>query len=631
MRKNRRLSLRDLGLPEVIILGAILRFWHLDLKPLWMDEVITAIFSLGKNYNDLPLDVVFPLERVQELFTFQPGISCSQIAKNVATQSTHPPLFFCSMYSWLGWIAPLGSEWVEKLRSLPALFGVGAIAAIFGVNYIAFSRASGIMAAAIMAVSPFAVYLSQEARHYTMPMFLITLALLGLMQIQRDIFEGESFGLASQREVALRHTSTAVPCPQVEMLSTRDFVTTPTRTHIRFWIWLLWAIINSIGLYVHYFFALAFIAEIATIVVLMYWGKTQIFNQRQIWLALIVSISSVVISFIPWFMVTLSHIQRSETNWLPAPTHIAPFYQTFMSWILMVIALPVENQFLPIAVIYGFLMVIFAIWVGWEIFKGLKLLWLKPRTYLAILTLLSFTIFVLLQFFVIVYFFGKDITIIPRYHFVYYPSFCALIAASLNKSTEIANTNFRRLDLSQKSFIFLLVGLISCVFVVSNLVFQKPFQPEQVAQNMNLEPAVPLMLIVGYSDYQDVALGLSFAIALEQLRSQNPSGELKINNLADKSRGLNAAINSDSFAFLQKYPDLSDVWKNLSQMPVPATSKLNLWVVGSGMRKRDYPQHLELSGRNNCTIDPEHHYRIGVPYQLYRCENISKPKSFSPK
>jgi len=581
---NRKLYLHYLGLAGAIALGAILRFWHLDLKPLWMDEVITAIFSLGKNYNDLPLNVVFPLERVQEIFTFQPGVSCDQIAKNVATQSTHPPLFFCSMYSWLGWMAPLGSEWVEKLRSLPALFGVAAIAAIYGVNYIAFSKSSGIMAAAIMAVSPFAVYLSQEARHYTMPMLLITLALLGLIQIQRDMFE---------------------------------------RTHIRFWIWLLWAIINSIGLYVHYFFALAFIAQIATLVILIYWGKTQIFNKHQIWLAIIVSTSSVVISFIPWLLVILSHIQRSETSWLPTPAHIAPLYQTLISWVLMVIALPVENQLLPIAIIYGFLMVIFAIWVGWQIFKGLKLLWLQRTTHLATLTLLSFTIFVLLQFFVIVYFLGKDITVVPRYNFVYYPSFCALIAASLNKSTEIPNTDFRRSDFSQKTiFIFLLVGLISCVFVVSNLVFQKPFQPEQVAQNMNLEPAVPLMLVVEYSNYQDIALGLSFAIVLEQLRIQNPLRELKINNLADKSSGSNAAINSDSFAFLEKDGDLSSVWKKLSQMSVPATSKLNLWVVGSGMRKQDYPQRLKLSKQTACNIDPKHHYRIGVPYQLYRCSNV---------
>ncbi|WP_225225809.1 glycosyltransferase family 39 protein [Komarekiella delphini-convector] len=559
---TRRLYLHYLGLAGVIVIGTLLRFWHLGLKPLWMDEVITAIFSLGKNYNDLPLDVVFPLERVQEIFTFEPGVSCSQIAENVTTQSTHPPLFFCSMYRWLGWMTPLGAEWVEKLRSLPALFGVGAIGAIYGVNRIAFSKTSAIIAAAIMAVSPFAVYLSQEARHYTMPMLLITLALLGLVQIQRDIFE----------------------------------------RRIRYWVWLLWAIINSIGLYVHYFFALAFIAEIATLFVLIYWGKAKIINKHQVWLALIFSTIGIVISFIPWLLVILSHVRRSETSWLPSPTHIAPLYQTLISWVLMVIALPVENQPLPITVIYGFLMVIFAIWVGFQVVKGLKLLWLQNTTYLTTLTLLSFTIFVLLQFFIIVYFLGKDITIVPRYNFVYYPSFCALIAASFG----IKNNR-------NSVFIFLLVGLISCAFVVSNLVFQKPFQPEQVAQNMNLEPSVPIILVVGYSNYQDVALGLSFATALEQLRSQNPR---------DKSKVLNSDISPDSFAFLQKNPDLSAVWKNLSQLPIPATSKLNLWVVGPGIRKRDYPQRLELFGQTSCTIDPAQHYRIGVPYQLYRCGNV---------
>jgi hypothetical protein len=39
-----------------------------------------------------------------------------------------------------------------------------------------------------MAVSPFGVYLSQEARHYTLPILLITLALLGLIQIQQALY-----------------------------------------------------------------------------------------------------------------------------------------------------------------------------------------------------------------------------------------------------------------------------------------------------------------------------------------------------------------------------------------------------------------------------------------------------------
>ncbi|OUL31236.1 hypothetical protein BV372_20735 [Nostoc sp. T09] len=562
MTTKRRLYLHYLCLAGAIILGASLRFWNLGLKPLWTDEVITAIFSLGNNYNNLPLNVLFPLERVPEIFTFNPGITYAQIANNLATQSTHPPLFFCGMYSWLEWINPSCQACVKELRLLPALFGVGAIAAIYAVNNIAFSSTAGIVGALLMAVSPFAVYLSQEARHYTIPMFLITLALLGLMQIQQDIFQKKT---------------------------------------IRIWVWVLWVLVNIIGLYVHYFFVLAFIAEILTLLVLMYWDKTKVVNKHKIWLTLILSTSTVMISFMPWLLVILSHSNFSQTNWLPAPSNIAPIYQTLISWVLMVIALPVENQPLAIAASYGFLMVIFTIWVGWQAYKGLKLLYYQSKTHLATLTLLIFTIFVLLQFFAIVYFISKDITIVPRYHFVYYPSFCALVSASITKN-------------QKAQLIIVLVGILSCVFVVYNLVFQKPFHPEQVAQNMNLEASIPVMLVVGYSDYQDIALGLSFALALEQLRNQSLSGEYKINHPIDTSR-------RDSFAILSKSPNLSAFWNNLSQLPIPATSKLNLWIVGPGMIEQDYPQQLVLSQQTTCTIDPSHHYRIGVPYQLYQCSN----------
>jgi uncharacterized membrane protein len=554
---NIKRYLHYLGLAGAMALGAVLRFWHLDLKPLWMDEVITAIFSLGKNYHDLPLDVLLPLASVPEIFTYQSGVSCSQIAANLANQSTHPPLFFCGMYSWLGWLSPVGAEWVEKLRSLPALFGIGAIAAIYGVNRLAFSRASGIMAALIMAVSPFAVYLSQEARHYTMPLFFITLALLGLVQIQRDIFEQQ---------------------------------------HLRVWVWVLWAIINSIGIYVHYFFILAFIAEVTTILALIYWYNPKL-NKSLVGLALILSTSGVIISFVPWIIVFISHFQSSETNWLPATIHIAPIYQTLISWVLMLIALPVENQPLVITMICGLLMVGFAMWVGWHGCKKIKILWLNNQTHLATFTLLSFTIIILIQFFTIAYLLGKDITVVPRYNFVYYPSFCALLAASFSNS-------------KNSKFIILLVGILSCVFVVSNLVFQKPFQPEQVAQNMNLEPSVPLMLVVGYSNYQDVALGLSFALALEKLRSHTNT-EVPV-----------SFYNSDSLAILNQRPDLSLFWQKLAEMPTPETPQLNLWIVAPGLRKRDYPPQVAISGEGTCNIDTAQHYRIGVPYQLYRCNKI---------
>lgn len=551
--------LHYLSLAGAIALGAVLRFWYLDLKPLWMDEVITAIFSLGKNYHDLPLDVVLPLASVPEIFTYQPGVNCHQIAANLANQSTHSPIFFCGMYSWLGWLSPLGAEWVEKLRSLPALFGIGAIAAIYGVNRIAFSSASGIMAAFIMAISPFAVYLSQEARHYTMPMFFITLALLGLIQIQKDIFE---------------------------------------QHRLRMWVWILWTLVNSIGIYIHYFFILAFVAEIMTILTLIYWNNYQINNKNKVYLFLILSTIGVIISFIPWWQIFLNHFQSSETNWLPATMHIAPIYQTLINWVLMVIALPVENQPLLVTIICGFLMIFFAIWLGWQVKQEIKILLSNNQTNLSTLTLLTFTMAILIQFIAIAYLLGKDITVIPRYNFVYYPGFCALLAASVSNS-------------KNAKFMVLLVGILSCIFVVSNLAFQKPFHPEKVAQNMNLEPTVPLMLVVGYSSYQDVALGLSFALTLEKLRSP-------INTVVPES-----LQNLDSLAILKQHPDLSIFWQKLAEISTPEASQLNLWIVGPGLRRRDYPQQIAISGERTCTIDNAQHYRIGVPYQMYRCSNNS--------
>ena len=156
---NHRLKLfpHYLILTGIMILGAVLRFWNLDLKPLWLDEVITALISQGHSYDDVPLQVIFSLSRLKELFTLKPEVSCAEITHILVTQSTHPPLFFCGMHRWLTWVEPITDSLSWAVRSLPALIGVGAIAAIYWLNRIAFSPKAGLVGAAIMAVSPFGV------------------------------------------------------------------------------------------------------------------------------------------------------------------------------------------------------------------------------------------------------------------------------------------------------------------------------------------------------------------------------------------------------------------------------------------------------------------------------------------
>jgi hypothetical protein len=79
-----------------------------------------------------------------------------------------------------------------------------------------------------------------------------------------------------------------------------------------------------------------------------------------------------------------------------------------------------------------------------------------------------------------------------------------------------------------------------------------------------------MMLVMAYRAYQDVALGLSFALEVEKVRKINHNKKL------------------DKFAFFKNSQEIS-VWQQLSELPAPAISKMNLWVIAPGIKRRDYP------------------------------------------
>ena len=573
-----------LGLIALLLLGLALRFWHLEAKPLWLDEVLTALFTMGRRFSDVPLNQFVSLETIEQVFTYRSGLSCAQIAQTIATESVHPPLFFCLMYHWLGWLKPDATHWVWALRSLPALVGVGAIAAIYALNRLAFSSATGLMAAGLMAVSPFAVYLSQEARHYTLPMLLITLSLLGLVQIQRD--------LLTQRS--------------------------------RPWLWLGWTGVNLLSLYVHYFCLLAIGAQVGALVIWLIWqrrsGQSVRLSGWQIG-AIALSLGGIAIGFLPWFSTFLSHIQRPETDWL-IPYHpdwrdrIAPLYQILIGWTLMFIALPVEKQPLPIAVGSGVLMLSLMLWLAGRVHRGFRLLW-QQADRPAIVLLSGFICCVIGEFLAIAYVLNKDLTMVPRYNFIYYPAVCAIVGACL--SAERSEPSKRPIRLAAPLFL-LFAGLLSSLLVVNGLVFLKSYSPDRVARNIRFEPETPIVLAVGYKSLQEVALGLSFGLALRH------------DTLARTTAPVQAI-------FLDKSADDRQAWKTLAESPLPLPLPLNLWVVASpGMRSTDYPRQLRLTytpasslpsrsapiqklARTRCEIDPARYYRVGFPYQLFRCRS----------
>jgi uncharacterized membrane protein len=463
---------------------------------------------------------------------------------------------------------------------------------MYQLNRLLYSRSAAWLGAAVMAVSPFAVYLSQEARHYTLPILLITLALLGLYQLHLDLYH-------------------------------RQF---------RPLVWLGWIVINGLGFYVHYFFLLAFAAECLTLILNTLWlfqhraaateplildpdalpDPSLVRQSPRLKLAFFVvaiglAIGSVLLLYFPWLPIFLGHINRPETDWMNTVNGnwrdaINPLYQLPLSWIVMVVALPVESQPVAIAGLSAFLMVAFTSWLIWRLWPGFKQLWYTPQTHLPTRMLVIFTFTVVLEFLAIVYLLRKDITQVPRYNFIYFPAVCALLGACLSQSAIRKPLLFNRkvgvLGQINPIVAVLLVGLLSSSFVVTDLVFQKPYAPQQVVQTLRFEANKKLLASMGYTSWQHIALGLSFALELERQHRQE------------------APITPEpSFVFLSH----SQIWERLAKITASTSSPMNLWVIGPGLRRQDYLPAIPNQPKAQCQIDREQHNRLGVPYQLYRC------------
>ncbi len=602
----------------ILCLGAALRLWQLDAKALWLDEVIGALFSFGRDLGDVPLDQFFDFSAFDQLFSLNAEATCAQIAQSVATDSVHPPIYFCLAHWWLALWQPGREHWIWVLRSLPALVGVACIPALYGLNRTAFSSTAGIIGAALMAVSPFAVYLSQEARHYTLPMLLTLLTLTALVKLQHSFVKRQ-----------------ALP-----------------------WLWLtIWAVLNSLGMYVHYFYILVVLAQVASIGAVVLWvsrhahlsspeekavslrhsdsGGLQTHpRMRQSILRFGIALTALGVSYIPWLPTLINHFGRPETDWLKPynpdwSDRLAPLYQTLSGWLLMVVAFPIENQPWPIIIPSALGMVVMGGWILGQAALGLWSLWHDDGDRRPVLILLGvFVVTVLLEFFGITYLLDKDVTSVPRYNFVYYPGMAALIAAGLAHRVH-SRTTGNQSRLAEQSVspsepcvgasrllgvvkanrlvaIALLAGIISSLCVVYGLVFQKGYYPHIVARDLTVDGDRPVMLVVSYQSLQEVGLGLSFALELEKQYSHHPEPPVRM-------------------AFIHRPAGYRQVWRSLSRLKHTLPLPINLWVVASpGMKTDDYPKQITLrkphrTGRITCNIDPTQFNRIGFPYQLFRC------------
>jgi len=119
-----------------MLVGLALRVASINTRGLWLDEAIT-VKQASRTF----------LRVIQKLAT-----------------GVHPPLYHITMHFWLKYFGK--SE--IALRSFSVIVGVIAIPVAYWAGKRIYDRRTGLIAAGLIALSPFQIWYSQEARMYTL-------------------------------------------------------------------------------------------------------------------------------------------------------------------------------------------------------------------------------------------------------------------------------------------------------------------------------------------------------------------------------------------------------------------------------------------------------------------------------
>jgi mannosyltransferase len=134
------------ALAAIVAGGAFLRFWHLGMQGLWWDEATSGWLLRG---------------------------GLGHVAPAVARTESTPPLYYLTAWCW----THVFGGGAVGLRSLSATAGALTVPAAFLAGRSFVSARVGLILAALVAVNPFLIWYSQEARAYAMLALLTTVAL----------------------------------------------------------------------------------------------------------------------------------------------------------------------------------------------------------------------------------------------------------------------------------------------------------------------------------------------------------------------------------------------------------------------------------------------------------------------
>lgn len=165
----------------ILLLATVLRLWHIDAAPFWLDEHLTVELSNGHGlaHLDLPKDQV--ISPVPDYISLSAARPWWEIWKN-SSEDVHPPLFYMVLRVW----RELFGESDATIRGLSTVLSLLSILALYSAIKTQAGPTPALWASLLMAVAAAQIEFAQETRSY----MLLQASLLGagavLLRIERD-------------------------------------------------------------------------------------------------------------------------------------------------------------------------------------------------------------------------------------------------------------------------------------------------------------------------------------------------------------------------------------------------------------------------------------------------------------
>lgn len=159
-----------------ILCGVFFRFYKLDSKGVWHDEILTHLHVAGFEYNKVEFfdGQVKPVSQIKAHLIASKDTEVKNVISSIAyLEPVHPPAYYILAY----YLSLLIGQSSESLRGLAAFLGLFQIPLAFLVARQIFNEDRvAWLAAAFVALSPVLVLYSQEAREYSVTSSLFLLS-----------------------------------------------------------------------------------------------------------------------------------------------------------------------------------------------------------------------------------------------------------------------------------------------------------------------------------------------------------------------------------------------------------------------------------------------------------------------